>query len=205
MSTAASAYAHPEVLVGTDWVARHLNDPNVRIVESNEDPLLYPPATSPAPSRSIGRADLNDQVRRDYVDRAAFEKLNSNIGVTPETTVVFYGDKNNWWATYAYWVYQLFGHKNAKVMDGGRLKWEKEGREMTRGCPPSCATKYHASERDDQTNPRLPRPGRQGPQGKPARSLTSAARRSTPASARICPSIPRKACSAAATSRARRA
>jgi thiosulfate/3-mercaptopyruvate sulfurtransferase len=96
-------------------------------------------------------ADLNDPVRRDYLDRAGFEKLMSRIGVTPDTTVVFYGDKNNWWATYAFWIFQLFGHKNAKVMDGGRLKWEKEGRELTRDVPSFPSTEYRAPERDDQS------------------------------------------------------
>ncbi|MGI8923265.1 MAG: sulfurtransferase [Fimbriimonadales bacterium] len=145
-------YKHPEALVSTDWVAEHLNDPSIRIVESNEDPLLYP-------SGHIARAvevdwtrDLNDQLRRDYLDRAGFESLMSRIGVTPETTIVFYGDRNNWWATYAFWVFQLFGHANAKVMDGGRIKWEKEGRELTRDVPSYPATQYSAQERDDRTN-----------------------------------------------------
>ncbi len=142
-------YAHPDVLVGTDWVAQHLQDPNVRIVESNEDQLLYPSGHIPGAVQVDWAADLNDPVRRDYLDREGFEQLMSRIGVTPQTTVVFYGDKNNWWATYAFWVFQLFGHTNAKVMDGGRLKWEKEGREMTRELPRYTATQYRAPERDD--------------------------------------------------------
>jgi thiosulfate/3-mercaptopyruvate sulfurtransferase len=146
---AERGYAHPEVLVSTAWVAEHLNDPNVRIVESNEDPLLYPSGHIPGAVQVDWARDLNDPVRRDYVQKEAFEALNSNIGVTPDTTVVFYGDKNNWWACYAYWVYQLFGHKNAKVMDGGRLKWEKEGREMTREEPSYPKTNYVAPPRDD--------------------------------------------------------
>ncbi len=93
--------------------------------------------------------DLNDQIRRDYIPRAAFEALMSRLGITPETTVVFYGDKNNWWACYAFWVFQLFGHRNAKVMDGGRLKWEKEGRKFTRELVPFPASTYHAHQRDD--------------------------------------------------------
>ncbi len=142
-------YANPDVLVTTDWVAQHLKDPNVRIVESNEDLLLYPSGHIPGAVQVDWAADLNDQLRRDYLDRKGFEALMSRIGVTPQTTVVFYGDKNNWWATYAFWVFQLFGHTNAKVMDGGRLKWEKEGREMTREVPHYPATEYHAPERDD--------------------------------------------------------
>ena len=146
---AARGYANPSVLVSTDWVAEHKNDPNVRIIESNEDQLLYPSGHIPGAVQVDWAADLNDQLRRDYLDRVGFEKLASKIGITRDTTVVFYGDKNNWWATYAYWVFQLFGHTNAKVMDGGRLKWEKEGRELTRDVPSHPATSYTAPERDD--------------------------------------------------------
>src|SRR5581483_9555813 len=145
----ARGYANPDVLVSTDWVAQHLNDPDVRIVESNEDPLLYPSGHIPGAVEVDWAADLNDPVRRDYLQREGFEKLMSRIGATKDTTVVFYGDKNNWWATYAFWVFQLFGHTNAKIMDGGRLKWEKEGRPMTREVPQYQATQYRARERDD--------------------------------------------------------
>lgn len=146
---AERGYAKPEVLVSTDWVQEHLNDPNVRIVESNEDQLLYPSGHIPGAVQVDWATDLNDTVRRDYIDRASFERLMSEIGATKDTTVVFYGDKNNWWATYAFWVFQLFGHTNARVMDGGRLKWEKEGREMTRDVPSYPKTDYKAPERDD--------------------------------------------------------
>ncbi len=146
---AERGYAHPDVLVSTEWVAEHLNDPNIRIVESNEDPLLYPSGHIPGAVQVDWTHDLNDQVRRDYLDKAGFEALMSRNGITPETTVVFYGDKNNWWATYAFWVFQLFGHTNAKVMDGGRAKWEREGRELTREVPQYEATTYNALERDD--------------------------------------------------------
>lgn len=149
-SIADRGYAHPDVLVSTDWVAEHLNDPKVRIVESNEDQLLYPSGHIPGAVQVDWVTDLNDQVRRDYLGKEAFEKLMSRIGATKDTTVVFYGDKSNWWATYAFWVYQLFGHTNAKVMDGGRLKWEQEGREMTRDVPQYQATSYVAPERDDK-------------------------------------------------------
>ncbi len=142
-------YANPDVLVSTDWVAAHLDDPDVRIVESNEDPLLYPSGHIPGAVEVDWTTDLNDPVRRDYLDREGFEKLASRIGITPETTVVFYGDKNNWWATYAFWVFQLFRHTNARVMDGGRLKWEKEGRPLTREKPSYPATVYKAPPRDD--------------------------------------------------------
>ena len=142
-------YAHPDVLVSTDWVAQHLKDPKVRIIESNEDPLLYPSGHVPGAVHVDWTSDLNDQLRRDYITRERFEALMSRIGATNDTTVVFYGDKNNWWATYAFWVFQLFGHTNAKVMDGGRVKWQKENREMTRDVPSYAKTQYNASERND--------------------------------------------------------
>src|SRR6187549_101605 len=125
-------YAHPEVLVSTEWVAAHLDDPLVRIVESNEDTLLYASGHIPNAVHVDWTADLNDPIRRDYITHKGFAALMSRIGATAQTTVVFYGDKNNWRACYAFWVFQLFGHKNARVMDGGRLKWTKEGRPLTR-------------------------------------------------------------------------
>jgi thiosulfate/3-mercaptopyruvate sulfurtransferase len=142
-------YAHPDVLVSTDWVAEHLQDPNVRIVESNEDTLLYAAGHLPGAVHVDWTSDLNDQVRRDYVGRDAFNALMSRIGITRDTTVVFYGDRNNWWACYAFWVFQLFAHSKAKVMDGGRLKWEKENRPLTRDLPHYPATTYEAPERKD--------------------------------------------------------
>jgi thiosulfate/3-mercaptopyruvate sulfurtransferase len=143
-------YANPDILVSTDWVAQHLDDPNVRIVESNEDPLLYPSGHIPGAVQVDWTTDLNDPLRRDYLDKAGFEALMSRIGVTNETTVVFYGDKNNWWATYAMWVFQLFGHNRVKIMDGGRLKWEQEGRPFTRDVPQYPPSAYQAPERDDR-------------------------------------------------------
>src|SRR5437867_3611445 len=142
-------YAHPDVLVSTDWVEKHLADPKVRVIESNEDTLLYASGHVPGAVHVDWTRDLNDQIRRDYITREGFEALMSKIGATPDTTVVFYGDKNNWWACYAFWVFQLFGHTNARVMDGGRLKWEKEKRPLTRDEPSYPATAYVAPERDD--------------------------------------------------------
>ena len=142
-------YTHPEVLVSTDWVEQHVNDPSVRLIESNEDTLLYAAGHIPGAVHVDWTSDLNDQLRRDYITREGFEQLMSRIGATKETTVVFYGDKNNWWACYAFWVFQLFGHTNARVMDGGRVKWQKETREVTRDLPSYAATKYVAAERSD--------------------------------------------------------
>lgn len=147
----ARGYAQPEVLVSTEWVATHLNDANIRLVESNEDQLLYRSGHIPGAVEVDWVADLNDPIRRDYLDRAGFEKLAAQIGITPETTVVFYGDKNNWWATYAFWVFKLFGHADLRIMDGGRQKWMDEGRDLTRDIPENAATIYAAPARDDST------------------------------------------------------
>lgn len=144
-------YAHPEVLVSTDWVAEHLNDANVRIIESDEDPLLYASGHVPGAVEVDWVRDLNDALRRDYLNREGFEALASRIGITPETTIVLYGDKNNWWATYAMWVFKLFGHKDIRIMDGGRKKWEDEKRELSKDEPSYTPTQYKASERDDKT------------------------------------------------------
>ncbi len=146
---ASRGYAQPGVLVSTEWLAQNLANPGIRIIESNEDSLLYPSGHIPGAVQVDWAIDLNDPIRRDYLDRHAFEKLMSRIGVTRETTVVFYGDKSNWWACYAFWVFQLFGHTNAKLVDGGRLKWEKEKRALTRDVPSYAATVYVASDRDD--------------------------------------------------------
>ncbi len=142
-------YAHAEMLVSTEWVAEHLNDPNVRIIESDEDLLLYASGHIPGAVEVDWTADLNDPLRRDYLNREGFEALASRIGITPETLCVFYGDKNNWWAAYALWVFHLFGHTNARIMDGGRLKWVQEGRPMTREVPDYPRTRYTAPVRDD--------------------------------------------------------
>ena len=139
----------PDKLVSTEWVAAHLNDANVRIVESNEDPLLYPSGHIPGAVEVDWVKDLNDPLRRDYLGRDGFEALAGRIGITPDTTVVFYGDKSNWWATYALWVFELFNHTNAVIMDGGRLKWVEEGRDLTRDKPSVSPTSYSAPERDD--------------------------------------------------------
>jgi thiosulfate/3-mercaptopyruvate sulfurtransferase len=146
---AARGYAVSDALVSTDWVAEHLNDPNVRIVESNEDPLLYASGHIPGAVEVDWTRDLNDPLRRDYLQKEGFDALAARIGITKDTTVVFYGDKNNWWATYALWVFHLFGHTNAKIMDGGRIKWAKEGRELTTEKTKVEPGTYDAPTRDD--------------------------------------------------------
>ena len=146
----AKGYAHPEALVTTQWVAEHLEDTeNFRIVESDEDVLLYDIGHIPNAVKIDWVEDLNDPILRDYLDPEHFAELMSEKGITPETKVVFYGDKNNWWATYALWVFQLFGHENVVVMDGGRKKWEAEGRSMTQEVPSFPRADYPIPERDD--------------------------------------------------------
>ena len=145
----AKGYAHPEALVSTQWVADHLHDPSLRLLESNEDVLLYDVGHVPGAQKIDWHQDLNDAVQRDYVDRAQFEALVRRLGIDESSTVVFYGDKNNWWATYAFWVFQLFGFPNARVMDGGRMKWEQEGRPLTDERPTYPPTSYTAPERED--------------------------------------------------------
>lgn len=149
MSVENKGYAHPEVLVSTDWVAEHLADPNIRLVESNEDILLYDTGHIPGAVKIDWHVDLNDAIVRDYIDQAQFEELLRRNGINDDTTVVFYGDKNNWWATYAFWVFKLFGFKNGKVMDGGRAKWMAEERQVTREVPSYAAGNYHAAARND--------------------------------------------------------
>jgi len=143
-------YAQPDVLVSTQWVADHLDDPDIRLIESNEDPLLYAAGHIPGAVEVDWAHDLNNPLRRDYLDQREFERLMSRLGATPQTMLVFYGDKNNWWATYAFWVFQLFGHERARIMDGGRTKWQAEGRPVTRDVPHYAPTTYKALPRDDR-------------------------------------------------------
>ena len=142
-------FAHPEKLVSTDWVAEHLDDPDVVIVESDEDVLLYETGHIPGAIKIDWHADLNDPTVRDYLDGEAFAELMSRHGISPETTVVFYGDNFNWWAAYALWVFGLFGHADTRLMDGGRQKWVAEGRPMTTDKPERTPSRYPATERDD--------------------------------------------------------
>jgi thiosulfate/3-mercaptopyruvate sulfurtransferase len=143
------SYAQPDVLVSTEWLAQHLNDSNIRIVESDEDTLLYDTGHIPGAVKIDWVQDLNDQTVRDYIHREHFEQLMSQKGIANDTTVVFYGDKNNWWACYAFWVFQLFGHTHAKVLNGGRKKWIDEQRPLTRDVPKFARAQYHAPDRDD--------------------------------------------------------
>ncbi|HXT16422.1 MAG TPA: sulfurtransferase [Gemmatimonadaceae bacterium] len=149
MSIESKGYAHADALVSTEWLARHLDDHDIRIIESDEDVLLYDTGHIRNAQKVDWHIDLNDAVTRDYIDRPAFQALVRRLGVDASTTVVFYGDKNNWWATYAFWVFQLFGFQNAKILDGGRLKWEQEARELVADVPSFAPTSYVARERND--------------------------------------------------------
>jgi thiosulfate/3-mercaptopyruvate sulfurtransferase len=146
---AAKGYAHPEVLVSTGWLAQHLADPGIRILECDEDVLLYEISHIPSAQKLDWHHDLNDHVVRDYLSRAQFQQLLRRLGIDESTTVIFYGDKNNWWACYAFWVFQLFGFTNAKVLDGGRTKWEHEGRPMVTEVPKFAPSTYVAPERSE--------------------------------------------------------
>ncbi|MDP9364429.1 MAG: sulfurtransferase [Chloroflexota bacterium] len=139
-------YTHPNVLVSTEWVAAHLEDPKVRIVESDEDILLYEIGHVPGAVKLDWHTDLQDPVERDFVDKAGFEALMRQAGIANDTTVVFYGDKNNWYATYTFWLFTYYGHEDCRVMDGGRTKWEAEGRPYTREVPTYPPTEYVAKE-----------------------------------------------------------
>jgi thiosulfate/3-mercaptopyruvate sulfurtransferase len=143
-------YADSSVLVTTDWLADHLHDPGLRILECDEDVMLYEQGHIPGAIKIDWFTELNDSVRRDYLDRAHFEALLSRKGISNDDTLIFYGDKNNWWATYSFWVFQLFGHTRAKILDGGRTKWLAENRPVEQSVPSYPATSYKAKERDDK-------------------------------------------------------
>ncbi len=143
------AYAHPERLVTTEWLAAHLDDPGIVVAESDEDVLLYDTGHIPGAVKIDWHADLNDPLTRDYVDAAGFAALMSSKGITPDTTIVFYGDQNNWWAAYALWVTSLFGHADVRLLDGGRKKWIDEGRPVTTDVPQPAPTEYPETGRDD--------------------------------------------------------
>ena len=139
-------YAHPEYLVETDWVADHLLDPEVRIIESDEDQLLYEISHIPEAVKVDWFTTLQDSLRRDFITVKEFEDLCASLGIKNETTLVFYGDKNNWFACYALWLFQYYGHQNVKIMNGGRAKWEKENRPMEKEIPSYPQTTYLAKD-----------------------------------------------------------
>ena len=148
-------YAHPDRLVSTDWLAARIEDGSARpggdivIVESDEDVLLYDTGHVPGSVKVDWHNDLNDPLARDYVDGQRFAEVLGERGIGRDTTVVFYGDKSNWWAAYALWVFSLFGHEDVRLLDGGRAKWVAEGRELTREVPKPEPVDYPVVERSD--------------------------------------------------------
>jgi thiosulfate/3-mercaptopyruvate sulfurtransferase len=145
----AASYAHPEALVSADWVQEHLNDPKVRIVETDEDALLYVQEHIPGAVEIGWHLHLQDQLKRDYIDASQFEAICSAAGISNETTVVFYGDNSNWWACYAFWAFKLFGHKDCRIMDGGYALWKSQGRPMTKDVPSYPPTQYKVAKADE--------------------------------------------------------
>jgi thiosulfate/3-mercaptopyruvate sulfurtransferase len=142
-------YAHPEKLVSTEWLAAHLDDPTVVVVESDEDVLLYDTGHIPGAVKIDWFTDLQDPVARDYLDGEGLARLLSDKGISRDQTIVFYGDNFNWWAAYALWVLTLFGHADVRLLDGGRAKWMAEGRPSTTDVPSRPGTDYPVVERDD--------------------------------------------------------
>jgi thiosulfate/3-mercaptopyruvate sulfurtransferase len=142
------SYAHPEYLVDTEWVANHLTDANFRLIESDEDPLLYPIGHIQGAVQVDWFSTLQHPVRRDFVTKEQFEEVCSKLGIKNDITIVFYGDKSNWFACYALWLFQYYGHKNVMIMNGGRTKWEQEKRPFVKEVPSYAKTTYKAKEAD---------------------------------------------------------
>ena len=143
-----AGFAHPNYLVETDWVAEHLKDPQVRMVESDEDLLLYETGHIPGAVKVDWFTTLQHPLRRDFLSESEFEALCSQLGIGNDTTVVFYGDKSNWFACYALWLFRYYGHEKLKIMNGGRLKWTQEKRPLTKEKPTYPPTSYRAKNPD---------------------------------------------------------
>jgi thiosulfate/3-mercaptopyruvate sulfurtransferase len=148
---ASKGYARPDALVSTEWLAARVSDPGLRVLECDEDVLLYDMGHITNAQKLDWHADLNDQLVRDYVEREAFERLLRRLGVDETKTVVLYGDKNNWWAAYAFWIFRLFGfpERQLRILDGGRAKWEQEQRPFTTDVPVYAPSGYAAPARSD--------------------------------------------------------
>jgi len=142
-------YAHPERLVTTEWLAQNLHTEGLAVVESNEDVLLYETGHIQGAIKIDWHTELNDPVVRDYLDGEAFAALMSRKGISRDDTIVIYGDKSNWWASYALWVFTLFGHQDVRLLNGGRDAWVSEGRELTKDLPNRKTAEYPVVARDD--------------------------------------------------------
>lgn len=147
-----SEYAHPEVLVSTEWLEANLGTDGLVVVESDEDVLLYEMSHIPGAVKIDWHTDLNQPVVRDYLQGKEFAELASRSGIKRDSTVVIYGDASNWWASYALWVFKLFGHEDVRLLDGGREKWIAEGRAVTKDLPSISTTEYPIIDRDDVTD-----------------------------------------------------
>lgn len=141
------AYAQPEVLVTTQWLSENLG--SVTVVESDEDILLYETGHIPGAVKLDWHTELNDQLRRDYLNGSQFAALMNQKGISRDDEIVLYGDKSNWWAAYAFWVFKLFGHEKVRLLDGGRAKWIAEGRELSKEHSDRPAGNYPVVDRDD--------------------------------------------------------
>ena len=137
------------VLVTTDWLAEHLGDADLVVAEVDENPDLYEEGHIPGAVKLHWRDDLQDPVERDIVDKETFERVLGERGIGNQTSVILYGDKNNWFAAYAYWYLKVYGHGDVRILDGGRQKWIDEGRELTTDVPSSAAQSYTAQDRDE--------------------------------------------------------
>jgi thiosulfate/3-mercaptopyruvate sulfurtransferase len=144
----ATNYAHPEVLVDTEWVSQHRTDPNIRLVEVDVDTHAYNEAHIPGAVGWNWQTQLSDQVRRDLVSKSDLEQLLGNSGITNDTSVILYGDNNNWFAAWAFWQLKIYGHQDVRIINGGRKKWIKEGREVTIDIPFVSGKMYRAKEPD---------------------------------------------------------
>ncbi|MCO5053643.1 MAG: sulfurtransferase [Verrucomicrobiae bacterium] len=150
-------YAHPEVLVETDWVKQNLGKPGIKLVEIDVDSKAYAAGHIPGAVGFNWQTQLQDQVRRDIITKAAFEKLLSDAGILPADTVILYGDNNNWFAAYGFWLFKIYGHKDVRLMNGGRIKWLNEAdKEMTTDLPKVTPTQYQASGPDLSLRTLLP-------------------------------------------------
>jgi thiosulfate/3-mercaptopyruvate sulfurtransferase len=145
------AYAHPARLVTTQWLEDNLGTPGLVVLESNEDVLLFHTGHIPGAQKIDWHLDLNDPTTRDYISPEGFAAMCAARGISRDTTVVIYGDNFNWWASYALWVFSLFGHEDVRLVDGGRAKWVAEGRAMTTDVEPVASSEYPIVPRDDAT------------------------------------------------------
>ena len=149
-------YAHPETLVSTEWTAAHTSDAHVRIVEVDVDTKAYNEGHVPGAIGWAWNSQLCDTVRRDILSKAQFEELLSASGINPDTTIVLYGDNNNWFAAWAFWQAKIYGHRDVRIMNGGRKKWLAEGKELATGVPHHPRTRYRAAEPDVSLRAFLP-------------------------------------------------